>query len=135
MDTTRKITLALAGLIFLSFPSLLLAQEEEISGGVTFAVVDAAPQLIYSPPVVYPEEYKAQKIEGSVELMVWVDENGEVSQASVTKPMEIEAFNQAAIEAAGKYKFKPAMQGGKPIGTWMTMTVNFKVGTEKPAAD
>jgi TonB family protein len=133
MDTPRKMALVLAGLIFLCFPSLLFAQEDEISGGVTFEVLDASPQLIYAPQVVYPEEYKAQKIEGSVELMVWVDEKGEVSQVSVTKPMEIEAFNQAAIEAAGKYKFKPALQGGKPVGTWMTMTVNFRV--ENPATE
>lgn len=133
MDTSRKIALTLAGLISLSFPSILLAQEEDISGGVTFAVLDASPQLISAPQVVYPEEYKAQKIEGAVELMVWVDEKGEVSQISVTKPMEIEAFNQAAIEAAGKYEFKPALQGGKPVGTWMTMTVNFRV--ENPATE
>jgi len=122
------ITLVLSCLLFVS--GLAKAQDNDISGGVTFDIKDAPVKVVKSVPVVYPQEYIDQGIEGSVQLMVYVNADGSLGEIKIKEPMEIEAFNQSAIEAIQAYEFSPAITDGEAVGSWIDLTINFEVKEE-----
>jgi TonB family protein len=107
-----------------------LAQEDDISGGIFFYSKNSPPLVLTTAQVVYPPDYVQQKIEGSVELMVWVNVDGSTGEVKIKTPMKIEAFNDAALAAVEQYKFSPALQNGTPVGSWIDIVVNFKVKAE-----
>ena len=111
--------------------NMVLAQGEEISGGVTFPVEDAPPMVLSVTQVVYPPQYAEKAIEGTVELMVWVSDDGSIGEIQISKPMEIAAFNEAAIAAVSEYEFSAAISGGEPVGSWLDLTISFTVKTEE----
>jgi len=94
---------------------------------VAFVAFDQAPQFQKRVEPEYPAIGREGGVEGTVGLMVYVAPDGLVKNVVVTQPMEIEAFNQAAVDAAYKCTFTPALQNGKPIGVWIAMPVNFKM--------
>ena len=118
-------------IIMLCVEVITLAQEEEISGGVTFPVEDAPPMVLSVTQVVYPPQYAEKAIEGTVELMVWVSDDGSIGEIQISKPMEIAAFNEAAIAAVSEYEFSAAISGGEPVGSWLDLTISFTVKTEE----
>jgi len=119
-------------IIMLCVEVITLAQEEEeISGGVTFPVEDAPPMVLSVTQVVYPPQYAEKAIEGTVELMVWVSEDGSIGEIQISKPMEIAAFNEAAIAAVSEYEFSAAISAGEPVGSWLDLTISFTVKTEE----
>ncbi|MDP4224665.1 MAG: TonB family protein, partial [Bacteroidota bacterium] len=81
----------------------------------------------------YPEEAKAQKIEGKVIIRFVVNTEGKTEGISVIKGvhplLDAEAIRIVSILPA----FKPGMQGGKPVPVWYMVPVNFILpDTEKP---
>jgi len=120
-------------IIMLCVEVITLAQEEEeeISGGVSFPVEDAPPMVLSVTQVVYPPQYAEKAIEGTVELMVWVSEDGSIGEIQISKPMEIAAFNEAAVAAVSEYEFTAAISGGEPVGSWLDLTISFTVKTEE----
>ncbi len=75
---------------------------------------------------VYPEIAKKAGIEGSVLLHLFVDETGRVIKVLVAKSLET-SLDQAALEAARKTTFYPALQRDKPVGVWVAYPVRFKL--------
>jgi protein TonB len=76
--------------------------------------LDEPPQPLVQVQPEYPEKAKKAKLEGRVLVAVVVDENGDVIEASIhlsTNPI----FNEAALEAAKKMKFKPGRLKDKPV--------------------
>jgi TonB family protein len=77
----------------------------------------------------YPREASSKGIEGTVWTQVWIDAAGTVTKAAVTKS-DAKVFDQPAIDAAMKWKFKPARKGGKPIAVSVTVPFRFKLSTD-----
>jgi len=75
---------------------------------------------------VYPEIAKKAGIEGSVLLHLFVDENGKVIKALVATSLE-SSMDEAALEAARKTTFYPALQRDKPVGVWVAYPVRFRL--------
>jgi len=92
-----------------------------------FVAYDQAPQFVRKVEPEYPSIGREGGVEGTVGLMVYVAPDGLVKNVVVTQPMEIESFNQAAVDAAYLCKFSPALQNGKPIGVWIAIPINFKM--------
>ena len=66
------------------------------------------------------------KIQGSVWLECVVDERGDITDVKVTKSLDKEhGLDQAAIDAAGQWKFKPGQKDGKPVAVWITLELTF----------
>lgn len=95
-----------------------------------FVQVEIMPEMVNQANPVYPEEAKKNGIEGRVWVKVLVSKEGNVKKAVAVKS-DNEIFNQSAIEAAMKYTFTPAMQGGKPVAVWVVMPFKFELGDEK----
>jgi len=95
-----------------------------------FVEVEIMPDIINQVNPVYPEEAKKNGIEGRVWVKALVSKEGNVKKAVAVKS-DNEIFNQAAIEAAMKYRFTPAMQSGKPVAVWVVMPFKFELDGEK----
>ncbi|MCK9212680.1 MAG: energy transducer TonB [Ignavibacteriaceae bacterium] len=95
-----------------------------------FVEVEKMPDIINQVNPVYPEEAKKNGIEGRVWVKALVSKEGNVKKAVAVKS-DNEIFNQSAIEAAMKYAFTPAMQGGKPVAVWVVMPFKFELDKEK----
>jgi protein TonB len=88
--------------------------------------LDEPPQPLVQVQPEYPEKAKKAKLEGRVIVVAVVDENGDVIEASIhhsTNPI----FNDAALEAAKKMKFKPGRIKDKPVKAIVRIPFVFKL--------
>ena len=72
----------------------------------------------------YPAEMRATNTSGIVVLGCDIDDKGAVTEAKVSKTTN-EAFNQAALDAVAKWKFRPAQKDGKPVAIHINLPVKF----------
>ena len=78
----------------------------------------------------YPEEARKDGIEGTVWVKILIDEKGNPQKAVILKS-DAEVLNQATIDAAMKWKFKPAVLKGKPVEAWVSIPFKFKMDNPK----
>ncbi|MCI0335937.1 MAG: energy transducer TonB [Acidobacteria bacterium] len=71
----------------------------------------------------YPQVAKAARAQGSVQVRVSINENGEVTTAEVTGGHPL--LRDAALEAAKQWKFKPTMVDGRVVNVQGILTFNF----------
>ncbi|HVW24972.1 MAG TPA: TonB-dependent siderophore myxochelin receptor MxcH [Polyangiaceae bacterium] len=92
----------------------------------------APPELVESAEAAYPEAARAAHVEGTVLLELYIDVEGRVTGASVIEPAG-NGFDEAARDAALRFKFKPARRGDQPIAARIRYPYSFKLGPELPA--
>ncbi len=85
-----------------------------------------APVLVYQVDPEFSEEARKAKFSGNVEVYLWVDENGNPSHVRVVRGVGM-GLDEKAVEAVRQYKFKPAMQNGKPVKVDLYVDVNFQI--------
>jgi serine/threonine-protein kinase len=66
--------------------------------------------------------------EPRVKLRVFVGETGLPLQVVVASGVGRGGFDEAAIAAARRSRFSPAVQGGKAVGAWTELTYTFRPG-------
>ena len=92
--------------------------------GVSAPVVDRA------PPAIYPPIALRQRLEGSVELNVLVDEKGAVSDAQVVSSAGAggrSVLDEAALESVKRRRYRPALKEGVPVKVWISVRVQFNL--------
>jgi len=72
----------------------------------------------------YPHQGKFL-IEGTVWVQMWITEEGQVKRAYIKKTTH-PLFNQACLEAAMQWEFKPATKNGQPISCWVSIPFRFR---------
>ena len=92
----------------------------------------AEPKL--EPPVVvrtfvpvYPDDLRREGVTGVVMISCVVDVHGNVTDLAVARTTN-PAFNDAALEAMKKWKFKPAVLDGVPVARKVVIPLKFIVG-------
>jgi protein TonB len=93
---------------------------KRIGGGVS------APVLIYSVEPEFSEEARKAKVAGNVLVNLWVDTQGNPSHVRVIRGVGM-GLDEKAMEAVRQYKFKPAMENGKPVLVELNVEVNFQI--------
>ncbi len=93
---------------------------EHIGGGVS------APVTLFEPEAEFSDEARRAKYQGEVMVQIIVDAQGHPQNAHVIRPIGM-GLDEKAVEAAMKYKFKPAMKNGKPVAVYLTIAVNFRL--------
>jgi protein TonB len=93
------------------------------------ASLDKVPQAKTPLQVTYPFEMKRMAIEGEVMVEFLVDPTGAVLEPRVVKSTQRE-FEQEAIRAISKMKFRPGQKSGKAVTTRMQQPISFKITTE-----
>jgi TonB family protein len=79
--------------------------------------------LISRPDPIYPDEARAQHIEGSVILRARIAKTGAVENVQVISgPPELLV---SAIDAVRQWKYKPYLLNGEPTAVDTTITLNF----------
>lgn len=85
---------------------------------------DTPPRLITLIRPKYPKEARKRSIKGSVIVKVYINSTGKVEDVKISKG--IEGLNQSALEAVEKARFKPAKNKGKPVSTWISLSIDFE---------
>ena len=103
----------------------------KVGDGVT------APKIVYQPEPKFTKIARKQKVSGVATVSIIVDTEGNPRNVhiirsiadSVDKKHQAAAvsLDQAAVDAVKQYKFKPAMQDGKPVAVYLNVEVNFQI--------
>jgi colicin import membrane protein len=76
----------------------------------------------------YPQIALRQRIEGTVEVNVLVDERGMVADVQVvTGAGGKSGLDEAAVAAVRKRKYRPGTKDGVPVKVWMPVRIQFKL--------
>lgn len=97
-------------------------EEEPI---VPFYALSEKPEEIKRVNPEYPELAKKAGIEGTVVVKVLVNTKGDVEKVEVLKSHPL--LDEAAVEAAKQFKFKPGKQRDKLVKVWVSIPFNFKL--------
>ncbi len=108
--------LLLATLAYL--PLQLLADD------TVYTKVDVNPVPVKTPPPDFPEVAKRDGISGVVAVSVVLDEKGLVATCTVSKSSN-SIFDESAVAAVKKWKFKPAQKDGAPVKMKLTIPIRF----------
>lgn len=76
----------------------------------------------------YPRGAKQARIEGHVTLAVTIRPDGTVSGAEVLESDPPRLFDQAALDAMKRWKFRPKIVDGNPVSQRARQTIEFKLG-------
>ena len=84
-------------------------------------------KLLDAPAAVYPAEALAAKASGEVRLRLVLAADGTVKHIFPMKPLP-HGLTAAAINAARRIKFTPAVRNGQPASQFETLSYEFKKG-------
>ena len=91
-----------------------------IGGGVS------EPVVIYQVEPEFSEEARKAKVAGNVLVSLIVGTNGLPQNVRVIRGIGM-GLDEKAVEAVRQYRFKPAMENGKPVPVIMNVDVNFQI--------
>lgn len=95
-----------------------------------FVRADLVPVPLKEAAPVYPGQEQADGVGGIVWMKVLVAKTGSVLGAVVHKSSGSEPLDRAALEAAVKNVYKPAVQNGQPVAMWISYKVTFEPSDE-----
>ncbi|HND29363.1 MAG TPA: TonB family protein [Myxococcota bacterium] len=84
------------------------------------------PVLLEFVQAPYPPEAEAQGLSAVVRLLIEVDEAGAVSKVEVVSPAG-HGFDEAAVEAAKKFRFSPAEDASGPVPVALEFDYRFEL--------
>jgi protein TonB len=84
-----------------------------------------APELIHRVEPEYPELARLGRLQGKVILEAIINKDGDVEQIKVLRGNQ--QFNDAAMEAVRQWKYRPALQSGRPVAVYFTVVVEFSL--------
>lgn len=98
------------------------------TGGGVFQIGGdvSQPIPIYKVEPEYSEEARKAKYSGTVLLSVVIDANGHTRSIRVIRPLGL-GLDEKAVEAVAKWRFRPALKGGKPVAVQAEIEVNFRL--------
>jgi TonB family protein len=88
---------------------------------------DKAPEVVYYAKPRYPVKAAKQRIQGKAIVAVTVAQNGSVLDVELYNSSGDSVLDMSAIEAAKKFKFRPAIKDGKAIQSTVILPVAFRI--------
>ena len=83
-------------------------------------------EITFKPNPAYTDEARSMKLEGEVLLEVSFSANGTLHVNRVVRGLG-HGLDEAAIAAANKIRFKPALRGGQPVDSTAIVHVTFQL--------
>jgi len=93
---------------------------------LTAAQLDQRPRPIFQASPQYPVELRRQKIEGTVNVVFYVDKDGKVTNPQVENSTH-PAFERPALEAVRQWRFDPGTRKGEKVSFKMRIPISFHV--------
>ena len=89
--------------------------------------VDTPPRVTRKAPAMYPFGAKRQGIRGKVLIrcLVGIDGVAGKHKILVSKPEGV--FDEAALAALKRWRFKPGILAGEPVPTWVRVPFTFEL--------
>jgi TonB family protein len=86
----------------------------------------ALPTLVYAAPAAYSAEARRNKLEGTVQIRLVVDEKGNPQNVTVVRSLGM-GLDESAVEAVKHYKFNPAVDEstGRAVTARMNISLQF----------
>lgn len=84
------------------------------------------PVAIHKVDPVYPEASRRMRQEGVVILEIIVRKDGTVGDIKVLRSLN-PILDQAAVDAASQWRFKPGKVNGRPVDAYFILTVRFNL--------
>jgi TonB family protein len=105
--------------------------QEVAKGGPVARAVETGPaatpvEVTYKPQPVYTDEARQLKLQGEVLLEVMFGANGQLRVNRVVRGLG-HGLDDAAMAAANKMRFKPAMRSGVPVDSTAVVHVVFQL--------
>jgi TonB family protein len=102
-----------------------------VQGGPKLAQLEAGPattpvEIISKPQPVYTDEARSLRLEGEVLLEVLFGANGTLHVNRVVRGLG-HGLDDAAVAAANKMRFKPALRMGVPVDSTAVVHVIFQM--------
>jgi periplasmic protein TonB len=85
-----------------------------------------APTLVHKVEPVYPAVMMRTRMPATVVVRCVIDRNGQVRDAEIISAA-LPPFNDAVLAAVTKWRFRPGTLRGRPVDTYLNLTVNFSV--------
>lgn len=92
-----------------------------------FVPMEFYPEMIYWAPLDYPQMAKKDRITGVVWVRALVGKDGNVRDAKVGKSSGAVSLDEAAIKQAMGCKYKPGIENGRPVASWVIYKVEFNL--------
>jgi TonB family protein len=108
-----------------SKPSVLNEKRTTSGPEVLSQQEHAQPTHILNPRPDYPITLRQRGIEGTVWLRVRVDRSGLPEQIILFKTSGYRLFDEAALRAVARWRFRPARSNGQHIASWVEFPVRF----------
>jgi len=80
-----------------------------------------------TPKPAYPEVARREGREGHVLLRVLIDDQGKTRSVEINRSSGSDALDQAATDAIKLWRFHPARAGDKPIASWVSIPIEFRL--------
>jgi protein TonB len=107
---------------------VIIPNEEYIPEPEEFVPAEIPAEMMHEVAPEYPHLARQAGLEAVVWVKVLVDKNGEVKKAIIYKSSGSRAgFDEAALAAAYKCKFRPAIQNGHPVAVWVAFEIEFSL--------
>ncbi len=105
--------------------------QQELSHGIAKQQLDSGPptnpvEITFKPNPIYTDEARALRLEGEVLLEVMFAANGQLHVNRVVRGLG-HGLDEAAIAAANKMRFKPALRNGQPVDSTAVVHVVFQL--------
>jgi TonB family protein len=104
-----------------------LAQVKLTAAGAMPEVAEASLARVKAFELNYPAEALRKNVEGWVELAFVVGADGKVAQIKVLNASPAGMFDTAAAKALSHARYKPVVQGGKPIAVSTKLRIAFRL--------
>jgi TonB family protein len=86
----------------------------------------SAPVVLSNVSPTYTAKARESKISGKVLINLWVDPQGKPYNVRVVRSLD-KGLDDNAIAAVKQYRFKPALQDGKPVTVALNLEVKFEI--------
>ena len=104
----------------------------ELSAAPTVTPMTARPEILNAVEVVramqeaYPPMLRDAGIGGTVMVYLFIDENGRVANTVLSSSSGHTQLDQAALDVARVYRFKPAMNRDQAVPVWVVFPLTFR---------
>ena len=83
---------------------------------------------VLKPP--YPFSARRKGIEGYVTVKFLVDKTGKAREVKILDAKPPGIFDRAVHKTVPRWRFKPGKKGGRPVDTWVKITIRFELGDD-----
>jgi TonB family protein len=89
------------------------------------SLVDHMPTRLRSTGTEYPSEAIKERLEGIVELRLWIDKDGIPQKYKIVESTD-PIFVESSVASVMKWEFSPATVKGIPVGVWASVSFDYK---------